>query len=119
MKPTTGNNWAHITCALFLPRLKFVDAATLSPIEYVGAVAPYEPREVSSEEDGEERITYQCFMCSRRVRYVIVVATAHASPVAIKTAVQNCMPNAPWRMDIEQASKSTRCPLPKLMNLSS
>jgi hypothetical protein len=51
MKPTTGNNWVHITCALFLPRLKFVDAAILSPIEYVGAVPPSEPREVSSEED--------------------------------------------------------------------
>ncbi|KAI8083168.1 uncharacterized protein BX664DRAFT_267716, partial [Halteromyces radiatus] len=38
MKPTSGYNWAHITCALFIPQVKFINATTMSPIEYAGSI---------------------------------------------------------------------------------
>lgn len=38
MKRTTGNNWAHILCAIWIPETNFVDVNTFSPIESIGKI---------------------------------------------------------------------------------
>ncbi|KAF9356667.1 putative PHD type zinc finger protein with BAH domain-containing protein [Mortierella sp. NVP85] len=38
LKRTTGNNWAHVLCAIWIPETNFVDVETLSPIEFIGKV---------------------------------------------------------------------------------
>ncbi|CAO3610805.1 unnamed protein product [Cunninghamella echinulata] len=38
MKPTSGYNWAHITCSLFFDEIKYINISTLSPVEYAGAI---------------------------------------------------------------------------------
>lgn len=41
LKRTSGNNWAHVLCALFVQELRFGDPAHLSPVEGIGAL-PYD-----------------------------------------------------------------------------
>ncbi|KAG0365443.1 putative PHD type zinc finger protein with BAH domain-containing protein, partial [Gamsiella multidivaricata] len=38
MKKTTGNNWAHILCAVWIPETAVVDADRLSPVESIGRI---------------------------------------------------------------------------------
>ncbi|KAF9199294.1 putative PHD type zinc finger protein with BAH domain-containing protein [Haplosporangium sp. Z 27] len=38
VKKTTGNNWAHILCAVWMPETSFVDVETLSPVESIGKI---------------------------------------------------------------------------------
>ncbi|KAK3840326.1 MAG: hypothetical protein JOS17DRAFT_726745 [Linnemannia elongata] len=38
IKRTTGHNWAHILCAVWIPETNFVDVEALSPIESVGRI---------------------------------------------------------------------------------
>ncbi|KAK3835742.1 MAG: hypothetical protein J3R72DRAFT_451185 [Linnemannia gamsii] len=38
LKRTTGHNWAHILCAVWIPETNFVDVEALSPIESVGRI---------------------------------------------------------------------------------
>ncbi|KAF9112970.1 putative PHD type zinc finger protein with BAH domain-containing protein [Mortierella sp. AM989] len=38
LKKTTGNNWAHILCAVWIPETTFVDVEALSPIESIGRI---------------------------------------------------------------------------------
>ncbi|KAL7309533.1 putative PHD type zinc finger protein with BAH domain-containing protein [Mucor circinelloides] len=38
LKMTSGYNWVHVQCAVFIPEIKFVNPSTLSPVEYIGCV---------------------------------------------------------------------------------
>ncbi|KAG0344618.1 putative PHD type zinc finger protein with BAH domain-containing protein [Podila humilis] len=38
LKRTTGNNWAHILCSIWIPEPTFVDVDSLSPIESIGKI---------------------------------------------------------------------------------
>ncbi|KAI9892312.1 MAG: putative PHD type zinc finger protein with BAH domain-containing protein [Vezdaea aestivalis] len=38
LKRTAGNNWAHVTCAIFLPEIKFGNAQALEPLEGIGGI---------------------------------------------------------------------------------
>lgn len=40
LKRTAGNNWVHVTCATWIPEIKFANVDTLQPVEGVGSVAP-------------------------------------------------------------------------------
>lgn len=53
LKKTSSYNWVHATCAQFIPECKFVNADTLQPVEYVGAVHP-------------ARHGHACFLCKMK-----------------------------------------------------
>ncbi|KAF8988485.1 putative PHD type zinc finger protein with BAH domain-containing protein [Haplosporangium bisporale] len=38
LKRTTGNNWAHILCAVWIPEPTFVNVDALSPVESIGKI---------------------------------------------------------------------------------
>lgn len=38
LKPTAGNNWIHVTCAIWTPEIKFGDAKQLEPVEGLGLI---------------------------------------------------------------------------------
>ncbi|KAG0334012.1 putative PHD type zinc finger protein with BAH domain-containing protein [Podila horticola] len=38
LKRTTGNNWAHILCSVWIPEPTFVNVDTLSPVESIGKI---------------------------------------------------------------------------------
>lgn len=38
LKPTAGNNWIHVTCAVWTPEIKFGDAKQLEPAEGLGLI---------------------------------------------------------------------------------
>ncbi|KAK2765362.1 putative PHD type zinc finger protein with BAH domain-containing protein [Arachnomyces sp. PD_36] len=38
LKPTAGNNWVHVTCAVWTPEIKFGDAKRLEPVEGLGLI---------------------------------------------------------------------------------
>ncbi|KAF9194953.1 putative PHD type zinc finger protein with BAH domain-containing protein [Haplosporangium sp. Z 11] len=40
LKRTTGNNWAHILCSIWIPETTFVNVGKLSPIESIGRIRP-------------------------------------------------------------------------------
>ncbi|KAF7716968.1 Lid2 complex component snt2-like protein [Penicillium ucsense] len=46
LKRTAGNNWAHVTCSLWTPEIKFGDAKDLEPAEGFGSI----PKERWSQE---------------------------------------------------------------------
>ncbi|KAG0206051.1 putative PHD type zinc finger protein with BAH domain-containing protein [Mortierella sp. GBA30] len=48
LKQTTGNNWAHVLCAIWIPEINFVDVDKLSPVESIGRVRPERWRQVCS-----------------------------------------------------------------------
>ncbi|CCJ31038.1 unnamed protein product [Pneumocystis jirovecii] len=39
LKQTSGNNWAHVVCAVWIPELKFTYPSTFQPIEGIGAIS--------------------------------------------------------------------------------
>ncbi|RUO96587.1 PHD-zinc-finger like domain-containing protein [Jimgerdemannia flammicorona] len=38
LKKTSGNNWAHVLCATYLPEVKFAQVEDMQPVECIGAV---------------------------------------------------------------------------------
>ncbi|KAK3821272.1 MAG: hypothetical protein J3Q66DRAFT_332951 [Benniella sp.] len=53
LKRTTGNNWAHVLCAIWIPETNFVDVETLSPIEFIGKIR-------------HDRWKQACFICKQK-----------------------------------------------------
>ncbi|KAI9473792.1 MAG: hypothetical protein EXX96DRAFT_318024 [Benjaminiella poitrasii] len=51
LKRTSGYCWAHLHCAAFIPEVKFVFPAQMSPVEYVGCVS-------------EARMNARCELCN-------------------------------------------------------
>ncbi|CAO3566578.1 unnamed protein product [Mortierella alpina] len=48
LKQTTGSNWAHILCAMWIPEINFVEADRLSSVELMGRVRPERWRQACS-----------------------------------------------------------------------
>ncbi|KAF9093185.1 putative PHD type zinc finger protein with BAH domain-containing protein [Mortierella sp. GBA35] len=48
LKRTTGHNWAHILCAVWISETNFVDVDALSPIESIGRIRPERWRQTCS-----------------------------------------------------------------------
>jgi hypothetical protein len=40
LKRTTGNNWVHVTCAVWTPEVRFTKAKLLEPAEGIGIIPP-------------------------------------------------------------------------------
>ena len=40
LKRTAGNNWVHVTCAVWTPEMKFGNAKALEPLEGIGTIPP-------------------------------------------------------------------------------
>jgi PHD-zinc-finger like domain/PHD-finger len=53
LKKTSGNHWAHITCSVWIPEVKFGDAKTFEPAEGFGLIPP-------------ERYLEQCKFCKQK-----------------------------------------------------
>ncbi|KAG0326963.1 putative PHD type zinc finger protein with BAH domain-containing protein [Dissophora globulifera] len=53
LKRTTGNNWVHILCAVWIPEITFVNVETLSPVESVARIR-------------QERWKQACSLCKQK-----------------------------------------------------
>lgn len=38
LKKTSGNNWAHVVCAIWTPEIRFAEATTMKNIEGIGTI---------------------------------------------------------------------------------
>ncbi|EMR11565.1 hypothetical protein PNEG_00009 [Pneumocystis murina B123] len=73
LKQTSGNNWAHVTCAIWIPELKFTDSSTLQPIEGIGAISLSRWQQV-------------CFIC-KKVRGVCALCHVCHIPLHVTCAI--------------------------------
>ncbi|KAG5437190.1 hypothetical protein PCANB_001168 [Pneumocystis canis] len=79
LKQTTGNNWAHVTCAIWIPELKFTDPSTLQPVEGIGAISLPRWQQVCSickKAQGACALCHICHIpvhvtCAIHARYII------------------------------------------------
>ncbi|KAF9978358.1 putative PHD type zinc finger protein with BAH domain-containing protein [Actinomortierella ambigua] len=85
LKRTTGNNWAHVLCAVWIPEIKVVDMDTLSPIESVGKVRPERWKQTCSI--CKER-TGACVTCSDGCKRVFHVTCAREAGYEVAFEMQ-------------------------------
>ncbi|KAI8889514.1 BAH-domain-containing protein [Backusella circina FSU 941] len=67
LKRTTGYKWVHIQCALLIPEIKFVDANTFSPVEYIGCIDRSRLGKTCSICKSDEGVCIDCGTCQKPV----------------------------------------------------
>ncbi|CEP08262.1 hypothetical protein [Parasitella parasitica] len=75
LKMTSGYCWAHVQCAAFIPEIKFVNPALLSPVEYIGCTNP-------------ARIEAKCSLCDDKRGACVACSECHKN-VHVQCAVEN------------------------------
>lgn len=63
LKQTSGNNWAHVICAVWIPELKFTDPSTLQPIEGIGAISLSRWQQICSICKKMQGVCALCHVC--------------------------------------------------------
>ncbi|KAG0234629.1 putative PHD type zinc finger protein with BAH domain-containing protein [Actinomortierella wolfii] len=85
LKRTTGNNWAHILCAVWIPEVKVADVNLLSPIESIGKIRQERWKQICSickERSGA------CITCSDGCKRVFHVSCARDAGYEIAFEMQ-------------------------------
>ncbi|KAF9159111.1 putative PHD type zinc finger protein with BAH domain-containing protein [Actinomortierella ambigua] len=85
LKRTTGNNWAHVLCAVWIPEVSVVDMDTLSPIESIGKIRPERWKQTCSI--CKER-TGACVTCSDGCKRVFHVTCAREAGYEVAFEMQ-------------------------------
>jgi len=67
LKPTANNNWAHVTCAVFSPEVRFGSATALKPVEGIGSIPPNRWSTLCSLCHNPVGATITCHDCKRPV----------------------------------------------------
>ena len=63
LKKTSGNNWAHVICAVWTPEVKFSDAKTMKCVEGVGLIPSQRWKMECKVCKGSNGATVQCTAC--------------------------------------------------------
>ncbi|KAG5519713.1 hypothetical protein PMAC_001870 [Pneumocystis sp. 'macacae'] len=63
LKQTSGNNWAHVSCAIWIPELKFTDPSTFQPIEGIGAISLPRWQQICSICKKTQGACALCYIC--------------------------------------------------------
>jgi len=66
LKKTAGNNWAHVTCAVWTPEIKFSDPKTMKVVEGIGTIPV-------------SRFQQECKICRGNNGHCVQCATCHAN----------------------------------------
>ncbi|KAG0242763.1 putative PHD type zinc finger protein with BAH domain-containing protein [Mortierella sp. GBA43] len=85
LKRTTGNNWAHILCAIWIPETNFVDVDSLSPIESIGRIRHERWKQACSI---CKQKTGACVGCSEGCKKVFHVTCAREAGYVIAFEMQ-------------------------------
>lgn len=64
LKRTSGNNWVHVICAMFIPELRFGDARLLEPVEGISSLPHSRYSQTCKICKGTEGICIACKHCS-------------------------------------------------------
>ncbi|KAJ3145654.1 putative PHD type zinc finger protein with BAH domain-containing protein [Geranomyces michiganensis] len=85
LKRTIGNNWAHVSCAMWISEVKFGDPATASPVECIGLV-------------DKKRWSQTCTICKRSDKGACITCTDRNCPTTFHVS---CARYAGWDLSIE------------------
>ena len=75
LKRTAGNNWVHVTCAIWTPEVKFGQARALAPSEGIGLIPAARHEQVCKVCQTREGACVGCHQCHAPVH----VACAHSA----------------------------------------
>ncbi len=70
LKMTMGNKWAHVTCSVFTPEVRFGDAGKLEPVEGISSIPLARHKEVCKvckDRKGKRGFCVQCQQCKAPV----------------------------------------------------
>ena len=73
LKSTAGNNWVHVTCAVWTPEIKFGDANSLSPAEGIGLIPQSRHQQVCTVCKTSKGACVACHQCHVLGNYPQVV----------------------------------------------
>ncbi|KAF9581173.1 putative PHD type zinc finger protein with BAH domain-containing protein, partial [Lunasporangiospora selenospora] len=85
LKRTTGNNWAHVLCAVWIPEVSFVDMTLLSPIESIGSIRLERWKQVCSI---CKQQTGACVSCGEGCKRVFHVTCAQEAGYVVAFEMQ-------------------------------
>ena len=63
LKRTAGNNWVHVTCAVWTPEMKFGNAQALEPSEGIGTIPPARYEQVCKVCKSRDGACVGCHQC--------------------------------------------------------
>lgn len=63
LKRTAGNNWVHVTCAVWTPEMKFGNAKALEPSEGVGTIPSARYEQICKVCKTNEGACVPCHQC--------------------------------------------------------
>ncbi|KNC99032.1 DNA-binding E3 ubiquitin-protein ligase SNT2 [Spizellomyces punctatus DAOM BR117] len=89
LKRTIGNNWAHLTCAIWMPEVKFGNVETEEPVECIGLI-------------DKKRWKQLCCICKQPEGACITCSERNCSVAFHAT----CAQYAGWEMTIESLKLS-------------
>ena len=64
LKRTSGNNWVHVMCALYIPEIRFGDARLLEPVEGISSLPQTRYSQACKICKSEEGVCVACKHCS-------------------------------------------------------
>ncbi|KAJ3150371.1 putative PHD type zinc finger protein with BAH domain-containing protein [Geranomyces variabilis] len=85
LKRTIGNNWAHVSCATWIPEVKFGDPATASPVECIGLI-------------DKKRWSQTCVICKQSDKGACITCSDRNCPTTFHVS---CARYAGWDLSIE------------------
>ncbi|KAJ3176521.1 putative PHD type zinc finger protein with BAH domain-containing protein [Geranomyces variabilis] len=85
LKRTIGNNWAHVSCATWIPEVKFGDPTKASPVECIGLI-------------DKKRWSQTCVICKQSDKGVCITCSDRNCPTAFHVS---CARYAGWDLSIE------------------
>ncbi|KAI8589131.1 PHD-zinc-finger like domain-containing protein [Geranomyces variabilis] len=85
LKRTIGNNWAHVSCATWIPEVKFGNPATVSPVECIGLI-------------DKKRWSQTCVICKQSDKGACITCSDRNCPTTFHVS---CARYAGWDLSIE------------------
>ena len=64
LKRTTGNNWIHVNCAVWIPEIRFANAKLLDTAENIGSIQPHRWEQVCKLCKSAAGVCTSCHQCS-------------------------------------------------------
>ena len=63
LKRTTGNNWIHVNCAVWIPEIRFANAKMLDTAENIGSIQPHRWEQVCKLCKSTAGVCASCHQC--------------------------------------------------------
>lgn len=84
LKRTSGNNWVHVTCAMFSPEIRFGDARLLEPVEGISSLPQSRYSNTCKACKSMDGICVACKQCS--ATFHVACAQRHGHTLGFEVA---------------------------------